>query len=314
MNTADDTPAIYYVYELRDHEGRVFYVGKGKGDRVKSHRYCAKNPKHKNKLYYKIRKLWKLGYDYEVVRMMENLTEKVALTEEIKLIAHYGRANLTNLTDGGQGTSGTIISEERRAKLSLANKGKKRSAEVIAAMRLMRSGGLPQSTREAISRTLKGRKLSKETVEKMRGRKQSAESVEKRRLSNTGKVRTPELKTRMKEMMKGRIVSPEWKENMSKAHNGKALPQSTKDKIRVAMIVIANDPERKERLATHGRGRVVSQATKDKLREARTGKKLSEEHKKKLSDAKKGLKLSPERRAQIAASYTGNQWSKRKAS
>jgi hypothetical protein len=53
------------------------------------------------------------------------------------LIRFYGRKDLgtgilRNLTDGGEGTSGWIPSEEVRAKMSAANTGKKQSAEHTA--------------------------------------------------------------------------------------------------------------------------------------------------------------------------------------
>lgn len=58
-----------------------------------------------------------------------NLSEIGALALERRLIKWYGRIDigtgcLRNMTDGGQGTSGRIFSEEHRKKISLAKKGK----------------------------------------------------------------------------------------------------------------------------------------------------------------------------------------------
>jgi hypothetical protein len=64
-------------------------------------------------------------YGYEIYIIHENLSEKRALDWEKLYISMFGRKNLCNLTDGGEGTSGTIS----------WNKGKKHTTEHIEKMK-----------------------------------------------------------------------------------------------------------------------------------------------------------------------------------
>lgn len=88
--------------------------------------------------------------------MESNLSEIGALALERRYIQWYGRKDLgtgilRNLSDGGEGTSGIIFSEEHREKIRLANLGKKHS----------------QKHRENNSNAQKGKKLSDEHKKKI---------------------------------------------------------------------------------------------------------------------------------------------------
>lgn len=71
-------------------------------------------------------KFWKAivnKTDYRVDILFENLTEDEAKDKEIEFIALYGRRDLkkgtlVNLTNGGDGTFGTILSKETKNKMS----------------------------------------------------------------------------------------------------------------------------------------------------------------------------------------------------
>ena len=123
----------YYVYALCDprkpgvyeygeykFEFEPFYVGKGSNDRCYWHLYeCnLEENTHKNN---KIKKIIREGFEIIVVKYNENLIENVSFELEIDMIKTIGRADLgigplTNHTDGGEGTSGYIRSEETRIK------------------------------------------------------------------------------------------------------------------------------------------------------------------------------------------------------
>ena len=107
----------YYVYEwyILD-TNEVFYVGKGKDNRVSSLR-------GRNKFFNDMHSSHECGY--RIVK--NNLSEKEAFDFEIYLIKHY-RDNfpnyrLTNQTDGGEGISGYKMSDKERLHLSRINKG-----------------------------------------------------------------------------------------------------------------------------------------------------------------------------------------------
>lgn len=107
----------YYVYVHRyasgEKEGDVFYVGKGA---------CRKRFKSKQgRSIYWNRIVSKYGFKYEILKRFNS--EQCAFSYEKILISIIGRKNLCNLTDGGEGASGRVVSENTRKKVSLTNKG-----------------------------------------------------------------------------------------------------------------------------------------------------------------------------------------------
>lgn len=298
----------FYVYELRDPDGVVFYVGKGKGQRWKAHKYEAEKGKTCRKLYNKIRKLWKTGRDFQSVKVFESHDETEAFNEERRLIALYGRENLCNLTDGGEGASGAIRSKEARAALSLRRKGVKASEE----------------TRQRMREGNKNRKRpSRETIEKramcLRGVKWTDERKAKLSKTRQGWLHTEETKLKLKAASSLRVISSEQMEKMlSKAHtpeaNAKRIATKKRlrdEKLRRSIIERSKDPIQVEK--THSsKGRKMSEESRLKVSLARRGKKLSEEHKTKLSAAHKGRVVSEKTRQILRDAYTGNQWTKRK--
>lgn len=122
---------IYYVYLYVKPDGTVFYVGKGKEDRYLHHLQEAKKPKSKDKNKLKIstiRKILKQGLEPDIRFIDKNLSEEQAFELEEFLISEIGRIDLgtgtlTNLTNGGEGSSGVIVSEETRHKRRLKMQG-----------------------------------------------------------------------------------------------------------------------------------------------------------------------------------------------
>lgn len=90
----------FYVYTLAYPGGKVFYVGKGQGNRVMNHEREAAS---KCKCYKcrTIRKIWRGQQEIERAIVFETEDESEAYDREIALIAKYGRENLCNCTDGG---------------------------------------------------------------------------------------------------------------------------------------------------------------------------------------------------------------------
>lgn len=95
----------------------------------------------------------------------------------IKLLgrADKGEGILVNATDGGEGTTGRVLSEETKKKISKGNKGKllgrKLPEEVKKKMMKTRSNFSEKKKKEIgskISEANKGRKMSDETKEKLR--------------------------------------------------------------------------------------------------------------------------------------------------
>lgn len=126
----------FYVYvHRRASDGRVFYVGKGRKRRawVKGRR-----TRHWQQV------VQKHGLCVQIA--VGGLSEVCAFSIERMVIAKYGRSNLVNLTDGGEGTSGNVVTEEAKEHLRRVNVGKFVSDE----------------TRKKISAANKGRLISEE--------------------------------------------------------------------------------------------------------------------------------------------------------
>lgn len=106
-----NSPLFYVYVHCTTHEREIYYVGKGQGRRYKQ--YHNRNVRW-------LRKARKHGVYPEVLWTFKN--EACALSMEIALIKFIGRKNLVNLTDGGEGASGTKLSDEARKNLSIAKK------------------------------------------------------------------------------------------------------------------------------------------------------------------------------------------------
>lgn len=128
----------HYLYRhIRLDKNEPFYIGIGtkpkKAIRTHEGEYSRAYAKGKsNRGNYWRRIVAKTNYEVEI--LMESDDYEFIKQKEIEFIALYGRENkgtgtLCNLTDGGDGVIGRIISEETREKMSKAAKGKTVSEE-----------------------------------------------------------------------------------------------------------------------------------------------------------------------------------------
>jgi hypothetical protein len=210
------------VYEhLRNDTDEVFYVGIGAEEK-------RAFSKHQRSPYWK-HIVNKVGYSVNIIH--KDIDWEDACKIEKLLIEKYGRkdlglGNLVNLTDGGEGVLGVLVSEEKRKKLSEANKGKTPSEE----------------TRKKLSEAGKGRIISEEHRQKIgEANKHRIISEETRKkLSEASKGKTPseESRQKMSESGKGRTHSEETRQKMSESSKGekhymfgKTLSEETRQKI-----------------------------------------------------------------------------------
>lgn len=129
----------FYIYQLRVQGQKLpFYIGKGKGRRYDQHwkGSLLKVKSHKN---HTITKALREGFDVYSEILADELDEATAFKLEVEWIAYYGRRSngtgcLTNLTDGGEGSSGLIFSEYSRALVSAAQRRRFSSAEALKSL------------------------------------------------------------------------------------------------------------------------------------------------------------------------------------
>ena len=173
---------IYYTYAFLREDRTPYYIGKGKGNRAYRRRDKGiKPPKDKSK----------------ILILKQNLTEEESFRHEVYMIAVFGRKDLGtgilhNRTDGGDGASGAVVSDETRRKMSEALKGKPRSKEIR-------------------------RKIS----EAHRGKTHSEESRRNMSESQKGKTFSEETKRKLSEAKKCKTHSEEHKRKNSEARKGK---------------------------------------------------------------------------------------------
>lgn len=118
-----------YEYGKYSFDHEPFYVGKGVGKRIKQH-YNPGELSRKNLKNSKIKSILNIGLKPIELYIHENLTETEACKIECELILLIGRLELktgplTNMTDGGDGVSGYIATDELKLKRSINSQGSK---------------------------------------------------------------------------------------------------------------------------------------------------------------------------------------------
>lgn len=105
---------VFYTYAYLREDKTPYYIGKGKNDRAfRRNKNNIRPPKDRSR----------------VIFLKQNLSEEEALKHEIYMIFVFGRKDLgtgilRNRTNGGEGTSGFVHSEESKKKQSESMKGK----------------------------------------------------------------------------------------------------------------------------------------------------------------------------------------------
>jgi hypothetical protein len=225
-----DNPNKFYVYEhWRPDRDECFYVGKGHGKRANN--LNNRNPHHKAIQ----KKLAVNGTAVEVRIVADMLDECDAFKLEMERVSFWRNAGiaLANKSDGGEGpsgmkhteewkieqsrrTKGIIRSEETKARMSAAGKGKrlgqKRTPEQCARMSAALKG---------ISHG-KGRKLSDEHRAKLSavrlGKRRSAEAIAHMVAAQIGHVVSRETRAKIGAANKGRIISEEHRRKLAEAN------------------------------------------------------------------------------------------------
>jgi len=181
---------MFYVYAyLRSKDsatakaGTPYYIGKGKDYRLTDPRHNGINlPKNKSL----------------IVVLEANLTETGAFALERRYIKWWGRKDLgtgilLNRTDGGEGSTGSIRTDEQKYKISKSLKGHFVSDDTKKKISQSSIGKIiSNETREKIKSSLVGR------ISPNKGNSLSNETKDKIRKFQTGRTKSESMKNKLR--------------------------------------------------------------------------------------------------------------------
>jgi hypothetical protein len=178
----------FYTYAYLRKNRTPYYIGKGEGYRAynKNHNQIFVPPKNR------------------IIFLKKNILEEDAFKHEIYMIAVFGRKDLGtgilhNKTNGGDGASGRVPTENQKRKQSEKMKGRKKLHTIS------------EEGRKKLSEIMKGNKR--------------------------GKPHTEETKKKISLGHKGKKLTENHKKKLSDAHKGvKRQPHSEETKIKISKI------------------------------------------------------------------------------
>ncbi len=198
-------PSRFYTYAYLREDRTPYYIGKGTKYRIyeKGGRPCSK-PKNKSR----------------VIFLKQNLTEEEAFKHEIYMIGVFGRRDLgtgilRNKTNGGDGTSGRVLTEETKKKISISNKGKTGSNGFKGKQHSIEA-------KTAISNSKRG------TIGTFTGKTHSEETRKKISNARKGKPLSEEHKRKVGDAFRGKKITEEHKIKISQSKMGTKHSEETK--------------------------------------------------------------------------------------
>lgn len=232
--------SMFYLYRhIRLDTGMPFYIGIGKKinkfSTIKMEYYRAFASQYRNKYWHHVVN----KHDYVVEILYECDNQEEIILKEKEFITLYKRKELggilVNLTDGGEGISGVVFTEESRQKISDSRRGKyhgadnpffgkTHSAEVRQKLSAANKGINRRTNYKCSEETKKRISQSKKGNQSTLGMKHTAESKKKIGLAsigrkhNLGKKHTEESKERMRLIKLGKKPSKETRKKMSDSH------------------------------------------------------------------------------------------------
>jgi len=257
----------HYIYLTIDTLKKKFYIGKRTTSKeVKEDSYFGSGTVIKNIL--------KKHSKEEVIKRLHKIIICESKSAEENNVAEvywvdYFKApknpNFYNIALGGDGGGAGNPSEETRAKMSKAQKGRVTSEKTKAKISSANKGRgkgrkLSEETKIKISNAGKGRKHSEETKVKMSkravGKKHSEETKEKLSMINKNKKLSEETKAKISKGLKGENCSAETRKKISELHKGRKRSEETRKKMC-------------ENSKGKNKGKIHSEETKRKMSEVR---------------------------------------------
>lgn len=244
---------MFYVYVYRDprpnKNNQPVYVGKGTGDRDLSH---WSRGSHNKPFQDFLSHIKRKGLIALCTRVFESENEYEAFAKEIELITLYGRRDigtgtLFNRTDGGEGASGAVRTDEQKANIGKFSKqnwaNEKYREKIVTSQTIVQNTPEAKRIKSKNSKALWSEKgdeikhsivIARNTEEsKAKTSKQAkaqwddAEYREKQTANNKEIANREEVKAAKKAAAKALWADPEWRAKMMEARaKNKAEKQS----------------------------------------------------------------------------------------
>ena len=197
----------FYVYLHKKPDGTVFYVGKG--SRSRAWRKDNRNLHWQHVV---------AKHEYTVEILASDLSEDAAFILEVETIAIFRKqGHLVNMTDGGEGSSGYMMPEEVKRRLSHAHKASTKAA----------------NHRADLANRRRGKSMSRDAVERMclTSRKKASSPEFREKLSDGVRAANlrPELSEKRSESLRLRWKDTAFREAMRIKTTGRKRPPRTKE-------------------------------------------------------------------------------------
>lgn len=243
-------PIVYGLLDPRaERLGELRYIGKSKYGLVRARQphdaYCGKWQRH----------LASLGLKPQIVVLYQGtvLDDEHLYAAEAVLIAAYREAgaDLTNVTDGGEGSRGAIPSEETRRKMSASRVGKKRPPRSAETLRRMAEAQRGKRHSEAARQHM---------ADAHRGSKRTPEQCARIAAANTGKRHSEEARTKIGAASRGRRHTDATKALLAAQSAQRRHSVEEQQKMSVAMVGRVFSPEHRAKIAASARARFARTA------------------------------------------------------
>lgn len=198
-----ETAKRFYVYaHFEQDTGRLFYIGKGTGRRLRT-------SSGRNKHWHSVSK----AHGFHPVMIVGGLSERDAFDIEAALVSLYPAGSLATYTAGGGGTSGFRHSQAARRKMSLDRLGRQHSPSARAKMSktIRESPELIEARRAAFSgesNPAKSEGVRQASRHRMMTNNPMFDPVIRKKAGRPGRVTGVETKAKISTALKGRKRGP----------------------------------------------------------------------------------------------------------
>lgn len=224
------------VYQARNLLTGLSYIGKTcRPFEIRKARHLSESRGRRELYFHRALNSYGVGaFEWLILYSSDDENELFTMERHFISTLNTQRPHGYNLTKGGEGTTGfqrVPLSEETRAKMSLAQTGRRHSEDSkrkrSLALKGRRTAPLPPETKAKLSKALIGRKKTPETKAKMSSGQMGNSNA-------LGKPFTEEHKRKISAALTGRerpAFSDEWKARLAESRRGSKRSAETRARM-----------------------------------------------------------------------------------